>query len=505
MTSSTPSSTQKWWTLTAVCLGLFMLLVDITIVIVALPSIRGALHASFSDVQWTIDAYALSLAALLLPTGSLADILGRRRVFALGLAVFTVGSLLCGLAQSSLMLILCRALQGVGGATIFATSLALVAQTFHGKERGTAFGIWGAVAGIATAVGPLLGGALTTWLSWRWIFFVNIPFGVVAIAITMTQVAEFRPPTARRIDFAGFLVFTVGLVALVYGLIESSLDGWGDTKVIVSLIISAVLLVAFPFVELAQRQPMFDMRLFRKPTFVGGSIAAFGMNGSLYSMLLYFVLYLQNIHHYSALQTGLRLVVITAGSLLTSIPAGKLSARVPVRWLVGPGLLLVGIGLLLMRGIGPDTAWTHLILGFAIAGAGAGMVNPPLASTAVGVVSHQDAGMASGINTTFRQVGIATAVAALGSIFASKLSGGWWVGRVAGGPLRVGSQRAAADHRSGGAGVGCAGDGAHPAEGLHRAGSAGGFGFGFGGRRVVGFLLLRGGAAVRGRCGSLIG
>jgi EmrB/QacA subfamily drug resistance transporter len=423
MTTSSPSSARKWWTLIAVCLGLFMLLVDITIVIVALPSIRSSLHASFSDVQWTIDAYALSLAALLLPTGSLADILGRRRVFAGGLAVFTVGSLLCGVAQSSLMLILCRALQGVGGATIFATSLALVAQTFQGKERGTAFGIWGAVAGVATAVGPLLGGALTTWLSWRWIFFVNIPIGVIAIAITMTQVGEFRPPTARRIDFPGFAVFTVGLVALVYGLIESSLDGWGDTKVIVALVLSVVLLVAFPFVELVQRQPMVDLKLFRKPTFLGGLIAAFGMNGSLYSMLLYFVLYLQNVHHYSALQSGLRLVVITAGSLATAVPAGRLSARVPVRWLVGPGLIIVGIGLLLMRGIGPDTSWTHLILGFAVAGAGAGMVNPPLASTAVGVVPHQEAGMASGINTTFRQIGIATAIAALGSIFASKLAG----------------------------------------------------------------------------------
>ena len=179
------TAAHKNWTLVAVSLGTFMLLVDITIVVVALPSIRTALHTTFSDVQWTVDAYSLSLAALLLPTGSLADILGRRRVFAAGLAIFTFGSLLCGLASSGLMLILCRVLQGVGGATVFSTSLALLAQTFHGRERGVAFGVWGAVAGVATALGPLLGGLLTTGLSWRWIFYVNLPVGGLALAVIL--------------------------------------------------------------------------------------------------------------------------------------------------------------------------------------------------------------------------------------------------------------------------------------------------------------------------------
>jgi EmrB/QacA subfamily drug resistance transporter len=420
---SSPSHPNKTLTLIAVCLGTFMLLVDVTIVVVALPSIRDSLHTSFSDVQWTIDAYSLSLAALLLPTGSLADILGRRRVFALGLAIFTLGSLLCGIAGSGLELIIFRAAQGIGGATVFATSLALLAQTFHGPERGVAFGVWGAVAGVATALGPALGGLLTTELSWRWIFFVNLPFGVAAIVITLIGVQEFRPPHARRIDLPGFGVFTLGLVGLVYGLIESSRAGWGATQVVAALAVAVVALTAFPFVERARREPMFDFALFRKPTFVGGSIAAFGMNGSLFAVLLYIVLYLQNGLHYSALGTGVRLIVITGGSLITAIPAGRLSEKMPVRWLIGPGLALVGIGLLLMRGIGPHTSWTHLILGFAIAGAGSGMVNPPLASTAVGVVEPRNAGMASGINTTFRQIGIATSVAALGSIFASKLKG----------------------------------------------------------------------------------
>ena len=420
---ASPTHPHRMLTLTAVCLGTFMLIVDLTIVVVALPSIRTALHTSFSDVQWTIDAYSLSLASLLLLTGSLADILGRRRIFGLGLLVFTVGSLLCGVASTGLELILFRALQGVGGATIFATSLALLAQTFHGRDRGFAFGVWGAVISLAGALGPVLGGLLTSELSWRWIFFVNLPLGAVAIVLTLIGVQESRPPHSRRVDLPGAAAFTLGLVALVYGLIESGRAGWGSARVIISLAVALLALSGFPLIERLRPEPMFDLALLRKPTFVGGLIAAFGMNGSLYAMLFYLVLYLQNALHDSPLGTGLRLVFITGGAMITALPAGRLSARVPVRWLIGPGLGLVGLGLLLMRGLGPGTAWTHLIVGFVVAGAGSGLVNAPLASTAIGVVAPQDAGMASGINTTFRQIGIATAIAALGSVFASRLSG----------------------------------------------------------------------------------
>jgi EmrB/QacA subfamily drug resistance transporter len=423
VTPNKDNTLHKNWTLFAACLGTFMLLVDVTIIVVALPSIRASLHTSFSDVQWTIDAYSLTLASLLLVFGSLGDILGRRRVFAGGLTVFTLGSLLCGVSSSGLMLVLCRAFQGIGGATILPTALALVAQTFTGKERGFAFGIWGAVAGAATGIGPLLGGLLTSELSWRWIFFVNLPIGALAILITLTCVREFRPPKARRIDVPGFIIFSAGLFALVYGLIEAGRDGWGSTHVIVALIASAVLLTAFPLIELRRREPMFDLRLFRKPTFVGGSIAGFGMNGSLFAMLLYITLYLQTAQRLSPLQAGLRQAIITFSMMVTAIPAGRASQRVPARWLIGPGLLIVGVGLLLMRGLTAHSDWTALLAGFVVAGAGAGLVNPPLASTAIGVVAPQDAGMASGINNTFRQVGIATAVATLGTIFAHDLAG----------------------------------------------------------------------------------
>jgi EmrB/QacA subfamily drug resistance transporter len=417
--ASSPSHLHKTLTLIAVCLGTFMLLIDVMIVVVALPSISHDLHMSFSDVQWTIDAYSLSLAALLLPMGSLADILGRRRVFAAGLIAFTAGSLLCGIAGSGVELVLFRALQGIGGATVFANGLALLAQTFDGRELGTALGLWGGVSTLALGCGPVLGGLLTE-ASWRWIFFVNIPVGAVAILMTLIGVQEFRPPHSRQVDLLGASVFTLGLVALIYGLIESESSGWSSDRVIVALAVAVAALANFPLVERVRRQPMFDLSLLRKPTFVGGLAAAFGMNGSLYAILLYLVLYLQNGLHYSALGTGVRLVVITGGAMVTSIPAGRLSQHVPTRWLIGPGLGLVGLGLLLMRGLHADTAWTHLILGFAIAGAGSGLVNPPLASTAVGVVAPQDKGMASGINSTFRMIGIATSVAVLGSIFASK-------------------------------------------------------------------------------------
>ena len=412
---------KKWWTLIAVCAGMFMLLLDVTIVIVAQPSIQSGLHASFSDVQWTLDAYALTLAALLLTSGSLADRYGRKLMFSIGLTVFTLGSLLCGVAVTPLMLILSRSAQGIGGAMMFATSLALLGQSFRGRERGVAFGVWGAVVGIATALGPVLGGIITTDWNWRGIFLVNIPIGVFALAVTIWRTDESRSPHPTRPDWAGFALLTAGLVSLVYGLIRAGENSWSDAGVITCLAAAAVLLVAFGVTESRVAYPMFDMALLRVPTFSGGAIAAFTMNGSLYAMLLYFVIYLQDVLGYSALGAGLRIAVLSLAQLATSVVAGRLSSKVPTRWLIGPGLLLVGIGLIVMAGLNGTSAWTHLIPGFIVAGFGGGLVNPPLASTAIGVVPPEKSGMASGVNSTFRQVGIATGIAALGSIFASSI------------------------------------------------------------------------------------
>ncbi len=399
-----------------------MLLLDITIVNVALPDIQRALNSSFSDLQWIVDAYALTLAAFLLTAGSLADIYGRRLMYLIGLIVFTAASALCGFAVSTLMLQLSRALQGAGGAIMFAVSLALLADAFRGKDRGVAFGVWGAVTGLAVAIGPLLGGLLTTGLSWRWIFFVNAPIGIGAVVLTLFKVAESRSPKASRPDWPGFALFTVALSSLVYGLIESNQRSFTDGLVLGCFAVAAALLVAFVVVELRSAAPMFDLSLFRLPTFSGGSVAAFGLSASIFSMLLYLVLYIQDILGYSPLATGVRLMVISGGILATSTVAGRLTSRVPVRLLIGPGLLIVGVGLLLMRGLGSGSHWTHLIPGMIVGGVGVGMVNPPLASTAVGVVPPQQAGMASGINSTFRQVGIATGIALLGTLFSNQVN-----------------------------------------------------------------------------------
>jgi len=415
---------RKWWTLLVVCGATFMLLLDVTIVIVALPEIQTGLHAGFADVQWVIDAYALTLASILLTAGSLADLYGRRLLFTIGFVIFTLGSLLCGVAQSPLMLIISRGVQGVGGAMLFATSLALLAHSFRGRDRGVAFGVWGAVTGIATSLGPILGGVITSGISWRGIFLVNVPIGVVAVGLTVWKVEESRPPVAHRPDRPGFAVLTGGLVSLVYGLIRAGEEGWTETGVLVCLALGAAFLAAFAVVETRVAHPMFDLSLLRTPTFLGGSLSAVAMNGSLFAMFVYLVLYLQNDLGYSALGAGVRMLVLSGASFVAATAAGRLSSTVPARWLIGPGLLLVGVGLLLMGGIDAGDSWTHLIPGFIVAGLGSGLVNPPLASTAVGVVPPARSGMASGANTTFRQIGMAVSIAALGSIFASRLASG---------------------------------------------------------------------------------
>ena len=411
----------KWWTLLAVCTGTFMLLLDVTIVVVALPDIQHGLHAGFADIQWVIDAYALALASVLLTSGVLADRYGRRRLFAIGLVIFTLGSLLCGLAQTPLMLIVSRAGQGIGGAIMFATSLALLGHSFRGRDRGIAFGVWGAITGIAVSLGPIVGGVITTGISWRGIFLVNVPVGIAALAVTRRRLEESRAADPGRLDPAGFILLTAGLVGLVYGLIRAGETSWGDTGALTSLSAGGLLLCGFAFAEYTVADPMFDLRLFRKPTFVGGLAAALAMNGSLFAVLLYLVLYLQDLQGYSALATGTRLLVSSGAMLVAATLAGRLSERVPPRWLIGPGLLGVGLGLLLMSGLDASSPWTHLVPGFIVSGLGAGFVNPPLASTAIGVVEPERAGMASGINSTFRQVGLATSIAALGSIFTSSL------------------------------------------------------------------------------------
>ena len=320
---------RKWWTLIAVSVAIFMLLLDITVVNVALPDIQRSLHSSFSDLQWIVNAYSLTLAAFLLTAGAVADLVGRRRVFVIGLVVFTASSALCGLSTSPLMLNLARALQGTGGAMMFATSLALIAQAFRGKERGVAFGVFGGVIGAAVAIGPVVGGVITSGIGWEWIFFVNVPIGIAAVFLTLSQVSESRDPNAKGVDWIGLVTFSGSLFLLVFALIQGNEKGWGSTRILSFLIGSAVLFVVFLIAELRQQRPMLDLTLFRRPAFAGASIVAFCVSASMFSMFLYLTLYIQDVLGYDPLQAGLRFLPITLMTFVVAPISGKLSVACP--------------------------------------------------------------------------------------------------------------------------------------------------------------------------------
>jgi EmrB/QacA subfamily drug resistance transporter len=439
---------RKWRALIIVCVAVFMLLLDITVVNVALPDIQRELNASFTDLQWVVDAYALLLATTMLNAGTLGDLLGRKRVFIAGVGLFTLASALCGAATSPLFLNLARGVQGIGGAIMFAVSLAILSQEFHGRERGVAFGIWGATIGAAVAIGPLVGGVITTYLGWRWIFFVNLPIGILCIAGAIRVLHESRNEESGGFDLPGFVTLTGGLFALVLALLRGNDWGWASGRVVALYVIGVVLLAAFVLVERRRREPMLDFSLFRVPTFSGAQLVAFAISSAMFAQFLYLTLYLQNVLGYSPVQAGLRFLPLSLPSFFVAPLAGRLSSRVPVRLLIGVGLGLVGLALVLMHGLTPSSSWTHLLAGFLIAGVGIGLVNAPLASTAVSVVEPRRAGMASGVNNTFRQVGIAAGIAGLGAIFQdtiqSHLHGAGSASAVASGAIKQGGDVARA-------------------------------------------------------------
>jgi len=412
---------RKWWTLIAVSVATFMLLLDITVVNVALPTIRDDLGASFSDLQWVVDAYAMTLAALTLTAGSLADRLGRRRVFGTGLVIFSGASLLCALAPDPTFLNLARAVQGVGGAVMFAVSLALIAQEFEpGRERGMAMGAYGATIGVAVAVGPLVGGALTDSLGWESIFYLNLPIGIGALAITQLKLRESRDPHATRVDWVGTATFSTALFLAVLALVRGNDEGWGSTLIVSLFSGAAGLMVAFVAVERRVSEPMLPLGLFRNRAFAGVQLAAFAISSSIFALFLYFALYLQNYLGLTPLEAGLRYLPITVVSFLAAPVAGLLLSRVHARLMLFVGLTGVGLGLLLMGGIAAGSEWTTLLGGFVIAGAAVGLLNPVIADVAVSVVPKEQSGMAAGINNTFRQVGVAVGIAVWGAIFVGR-------------------------------------------------------------------------------------
>ncbi len=410
------------WTLIAICGGVFMLLVDVTIVQVALPRIQRDLHGSFTDLQWVIDAYALTLSALILTSGTVADRVGRKRVFVGGVALFTLASLLCGLAGNMTLLILARGLQGFGGAAMFATSLALIAQEFRGPERAGAIAAWGATVGGAVAVGPLIGGVLTDGFGWQWIFFVNIPVGLATITIAMRRLVNVRDPDAERLDWAGLITFSGALFLLVFGLLRGTDEGWTSALIVSALAGAAALFAAFLAVELHQRRPMFDLSLFRNRAFCGVSLATFAVGAGMFAMFPYLTFYLQDALGYSPLQGGLRLLPATVLTFIVPLLTRGMSSRRAPGALLGAGLGLTGLGLTLMHGVTPTSRWTELLPGLLLVGAGIGLANPAIANIALGVVPPERSGMASGISNTFRIGGLAVGVAALGAVFEHRIA-----------------------------------------------------------------------------------
>ncbi len=410
---------RRWATLVAVSIATFMVPLDITVVAVALPDIQRSLHASFADIQWVVNAYTLTFGAFLLTGGSLADLLGRRRIFTIGLYLFTFSSLLCGFALNPLMLNLARGVQGIGAAFLFSAALALLAQEFQGRTRATVFSLWAAVLGMGIALGPLIGGGVTDWLGWKWAFLINVPIGAMVIALTLLfKIQESRDPNARKVDWAGLVTFATGFFMVILALVSGNDRGWGSPLIVGLLVGGTVLFTGFVVAERWQQHPMFDLTLFRKSTFSGASIIAIAIAGSFFSMFIYLPLYFQIILGYSPLKAGLCLLPLTMPLLIVPPISAKLSTFLIARTLLSAGLRLIGLGLLLSTvGINPTTNWIPLLAGFIVAGSGAGLVNGELSNVAISVVPPGRSGMAAGITTTCRQIGFGIGIAGLGAIF----------------------------------------------------------------------------------------
>ncbi|MGK5692978.1 MFS transporter [Streptomyces sp. URMC 128] len=417
------SASARGWTLAVVCIATFMLMLDLTVVNVALPDMRVSLDADFSDLQWVLDSYALTLAAFLLTGGSIADRLGRKRVFNAGFVVFTLASLWCGLSQSILQLNLARGLQGVGAAVLFAVGPALIGHEYRGKDRGKAFGIFGGVVGLAIAFGPLIGGGLTDALNWRWIFLVNVPIGVLALAVGALRIRESRNPAGHPVDWAGLVVFSSALGLLVTGFLRGHAEGWSSALIVSMFVGSGVLLVLFVVIERRRGSAaMLDLSMFRIPSFNGMSAATLLWNATVLSAIFLQISYLQNVLGFSPLETGVRFLPMTLTLFVVAGVTGLLTAR------VSPKLLAVLSGTLMATGLGlvalvrDDSEWTVLLPSMLVAGVGMGIYQPLRAALSVGMVEPEKAGMSSGIAETFQQVGVALGIAVFGAVFQSRVA-----------------------------------------------------------------------------------
>jgi EmrB/QacA subfamily drug resistance transporter len=410
-------STVQRWTLAVVCAATAILMLDIAVVNTALPSIGEELHTGIGGLQWVVDAYTLALASVVLTAGALADRFGRKRVFSAGLVVFTASSAVCAAAGSIEMLNAARAVQGLGAAVLFATSLALLANAFPTeRERAGALAAYGATIGASFAVGPAVGGALTTGLGWRWVFLVNIPIGIAALAVTLREVRESSDPRAPRVDIPGLLTLTGGLFLLVLGLLRGNEDGWGSTPIVAALAGAAALLVAFVAIEARSTHPMLPLKLLRSPEFTGAQLTAFAISGSFFAIYIYCSIYLQNVLGLSAIDAGLVFVPSTLVMVVVSGATAQLTAKVHPGVLISGGLVLVAAGMALLTVAQTDSSWTVLLPGITVALIGTGLFNPAVSAVALNSAPADQSGLAAGVNDTFRQAGISVGVAALGAL-----------------------------------------------------------------------------------------
>jgi EmrB/QacA subfamily drug resistance transporter len=427
MNIGTDLSTIKRWTLLVVCAATAMLMLDIAVVNTALSRIADDLDTGLSGLQWVVDAYTLALASVVLTAGALADRFGRRRLFIIGLVVFTVASAACAAATDIVFLDVARAVQGLGGAVMFAVSLAILADAFpNPRERAGALAAYGATIGGTFAVGPLVGGALTSGLDWQWIFLINIPLGVACLWITRSYVRESRDPATPPVDWAGQTALVAGLFLLVLALLRGNEDGWGSTIILAELAGAVLALIAFVAIELRSTHPMLPLRLFRIPSFTGAQIAAFGISGSFFAVFLYMTLYLQQILGLSAIEAGLVYLPATVVIFLVSGASSQLGEKVSPRTMISVGLGLVAVGMALMTLAEASSSWTALLPGMLLCAVGTGLFNPSVIAVALGSVPVEQSGLAAGVNDTFRQAGVAVGVAALGALVpaGSALGGG---------------------------------------------------------------------------------
>src|SRR3954471_25067922 len=410
---------RKWWTLGAVSVGLFMIMLDNTVVNVALPSIRSSLDMGIEGLEWVVAGYALTFAAFLLMGGSLPDFVGRRRIFMAGLAVFTGASLACGLASSGSFLIGARIVQGLGGALMNPATLSIITATFAPRERGRAIGIWAGVSALALAIGPLVGGLLTEHVNWNWIFFINVPIGVLGLFTAPIMIAESRDQSAeQRLDVPGLAASAVGLFSLTFAFIEANKYGWTSWQILGAFALAAVSLVTFVLLERHQRAPMLDLSLFRNRTFGGANAAMLFVGLAMFGTFFYVSLYMQNVLHYSPVEAGASFLPMTILIILIAPRAGALTDRVGSRWLVGGGMTLLAVMLLYYSQLGVHESFWALLPGLLLGGVGMGMTMTPVTAAAMSAVAVDKAGVGSAVLNSARQVGGSLGIAVMGAIVA---------------------------------------------------------------------------------------